>query len=127
MLVLGWRVSWPLCAAGGARALLCPASIGTACESGLYTSTQLQYMRASASSRDARDLIFHRAIVNTCAGLRGAAKEDACAVASMETTRKINNALIHAIEDGDGEALDRAMSAMSAHVRAWRKEPEQHK
>ena len=115
MLVLGWRVSWPLCAAGGARALLCPASIGTACESGLYTSTQLQYMRASASSRDARDLIFHRAIVNTCAGLR---KEDACAVASIETTRRINNALIHAIEDGDGEALDRAMRA---HVRAWRK------
>jgi glucose-1-phosphate adenylyltransferase len=27
MLVLGWRVSWPLCAAGGARALLCAGSI----------------------------------------------------------------------------------------------------
>jgi len=115
MLVLGWRVWWPLCAAGGARALLCPAIIGTACDSGLYTSTLLQYMRASASSRDARDLIFHRAIVKTCAGLR---KEDASAAASIEATRKANNALIHAIEDGDGEALDKAMSA---HMRAWRK------
>ena len=85
--------------------MLCPASIGTACESGLYTSTQLQYMRASASSRDARDLIFHRAIVKTCTGLR---KEDAGAVASIEATRRANNALIHAIEDGDGEYMCRA-------------------
>ena len=114
MLVLGWRVSWPLCAAGGARALLCPASIGTACDSGLYTSTQLQYMRASASSRDARDLIFHRAIVKTCAGLR---KEDACAAASIEATRRANNQLMHALELGDGEALDKAMSV---HMRVCR-------
>ncbi len=117
MLVLGWRVSWPLCAAGGARALLCPACIGTACESGLYSATQLQYMRASASSRDARDLIFHRAIVKTCAGLR---KEDACAAASIEISRKANNALIHAIEDGDGDALDRAMSAHMRARRGWK-------
>ena len=114
MLVLGWRVLWPLCAAGGARALLCPASIGTACDSGLYTSTQLQYMRASASSRDARDLIFHRAIVKTCAGLR---KEDARAAASIEATRRANNQLMHALEVGDGEALDKAKSV---HMRVCR-------
>jgi hypothetical protein len=106
MLVLGWRVWWPLCAADGVRALLCPASIGTACDSGLYTSTQLQYMRASASSRDARDLIFHRAIVKTCSGLR---KEDASAAASIEATRRLNNQLMHAVEDAKGDALDIAM------------------
>ncbi len=74
-------------------------------------------MRASASSRDARDLIFHRAIVKTCAGLR---KEDACAAASIEISRKANNALIHAIEDGDGDALDRAMSAHMRARRGWK-------
>ncbi len=101
----------PLCAAGGARALLCAASIGTACESGMYTAAQMSYMRASASSRDARDLIFHRAIIKTCAGLK---KEDACA-AQMDATRRANNALIHALEDQDGEALD---NAMEQHIRA---------
>jgi uncharacterized membrane protein YhiD involved in acid resistance len=105
MLVLGWRVSWPVCAAGGARALLCAASIGTACESGMYTAAQMSYMRASAASRDARDLIWHRSVVKTCAGLK---KEDACA-AQMDSTRKANNQLMHALEDGDGDALDKAM------------------
>ena len=98
-------MAWPVCAMGGARALLCASSLATACESGLYSATQLQYMRASASSRDARDLIFHRAIIKTCAGLK---KEDACA-AQMDSTRKANNQLMHALEDGDGDALDKAM------------------
>ena len=112
MLVLGWRVSWPLCAAGGARALLCPASISRACDSGLYTPNQLSYFHASAGSRDARDIVFHRAVMKTCAGLR---KEDASAAASIEITRRANNQLMHALEVGDGEALD---EAMSAHMQA---------
>jgi hypothetical protein len=114
MLVLGWRVAWPLLSAGGARALLCAASISRACESGLYTPNQLSYFRASAGSRDARDIIFHRAVMKTCAGLR---KEDACAAASIEATRRANNQLMHALELGDGDALDQAMSA---HMRAMR-------
>jgi hypothetical protein len=112
MLLLGWRVAWPVCAMGGARALLCASSLATACESGLYSATQLQYMRASASSRDARDLIWHRSVVKTCAGLK---KEDACA-AQMDITRRANNALIHALENQDGDALDKAMEL---HMKAW--------
>jgi hypothetical protein len=113
MLVLGWRVAWPVCAIGGARALLCASSLATACESGLYTAPQMSYLKASASSRDARDLIWHRSVVKTCAGLR---KEDACA-AQIDATRKANNALIHALEDADGSALD---AAMSLHMQAWK-------
>ena len=96
----------------GVRALLCPCSIGRACASGMFTPALLEYMRASRESRDARDIIFHRAVMKMCAGLR---KEDACAAASIDTTRRANNALIHAIEDGD--ALD---AAMHAHVKARR-------
>ena len=114
MLVLGWRVSWPLCAAGGARALLCPASISRACESGIYTRNQISYFRASAGSRDARDIVFHRAVIKTCEGLQA---EDECAAASIEACRRANNQLMHALEVGDGDALDKAMSA---HMRARR-------
>ena len=115
MLVLGWRVSWPLCAAGGARALLCAASIGTACESGLYTVSQMSYMRASAGSRDARDVVWHRTIARTCAGL----KQDMCALekSAVEAQRIANNQVMHALEAGNGDALDKAMHA---HMRAHR-------
>ena len=114
MLVLGWRVSWPLFLAGGARALLCPASIGRACDSGMFTPALLEYMRASRESRDARDIIFHRAMMKMCTGLR---KEDKCVAASIDVTRRANNALIHVIEDGD--ALDAAKHEhmKSRHVR----------
>jgi hypothetical protein len=115
MLVLGWRVAWPLLSAGGARALLCAASIGQACESGLFTAAQLQYMRVSASSRDARDIVWHRTVARTCAAL----KKDMCAMerSAVEAQRLANNQLMHALELGDGDALDQAMSA---HMRAMR-------
>ena len=115
MLVLGWRVAWPVCAMGGARALLCAASIGTACESGLYTVAQMSYMRASAGSRDARDVVWHRTIARTCAGL----KQDLCALekSAVEAQRIANNQVMHALEAGNGDALDKAMHA---HMRAHR-------
>ena len=112
MLVLGWRVCL-LSRVCGARALLCAASIGRACESNLYTPAQMTYFRASADSRDARDVVFHRAVLKTCAGL----KVDGRAAASIENTRLANNALIHALEIGDGDALD---VAMQTHVNARR-------
>jgi len=98
------RVSAQHLAGGSVRALLCPCSIGRACDSGMFTPALLEYMRASRESRDARDIIFHRAVLKMCAGLR---KEDACAAASIDATRRANNALIHVIEDGD--ALDAGM------------------
>jgi hypothetical protein len=53
-------------------------------------------------------------VIKTCEGLH---TEDECAAASIEITRRANNQLMHALEVGDGDALDRAMSA---HVRARR-------
>lgn len=89
---------------GATRAVLCAGSIGRACDSGMFTVTQLEYMRASRDSRDARDIIFHRAMMKMCAGMR---KENACVAASIDATRRANNALIHVIEEVD--ALDAAM------------------
>lgn len=91
--------------AAGTRALLCAASLSRACESGLYTTAQVSYMRTSAGSRDVRDVTWHRSIMKTCAGL----EIDASAAAQIDATRRANNALIHSLDTGDAEALDRAL------------------
>ena len=91
--------------AAGSRALLCAASLSRACDSGLYTTGQMSYMRASAGSRDVRDVTWHRSIMKTCAGL----EVDASAAAQIDATRRANNALIHSLDTGDAEALDRAL------------------
>jgi hypothetical protein len=90
--------------AAGTRALLCAGSIGRAWDSGMFTQAQMEYMQATRESRDARDIIFHRAMMKMCAGLR---KQDACVAASIDATRKANNALIHVLEDVDD--FDKAM------------------
>lgn len=91
--------------AAGSRALLCAASLSRACESGLYTNAQVSYMRASAGSRDMRDVTWHRSIMKTCSGL----EVDASAAAQIDATRRANNALIHSLDTGDAEALDKAL------------------
>jgi hypothetical protein len=113
MLISGWRVGWPLCAAGGARALFCAAGLGQACASGLFSVEQLAYLRASAHSRDARDLVWQRAAAKMCAST----PRDTFAAASIEATRKLNNALLHALDVGDGAALESAMRAVAAAER----------
>jgi hypothetical protein len=97
-LVMRGRARVSAQAGAGLRALLCPCSIGQACESGMFTPALLEYMRASCESRDARDIIFHRGMMKMCAGLR---QEDASAAASIDATRRANNALIHVIDDGN--------------------------
>lgn len=97
--------------AAGTRALLCAGSIGRACDSGMFTPLQLEYMRASRESRDARDIIFHRAMMKMCAGLR---KEDACVAACIDATRKANNALIHVIDDRDAVKHEHSLTASTA-------------
>ena len=73
--------------AAGSRALLCAGSIGRACDSGMFTSAQLEYMRASRESCDARDVAWHRAVTRL--------------VHAQGPERVRNNAIMHALEDLD--------------------------
>ncbi len=113
---LGLGVCWRACAPRGVRwrALLCEASIERAFDSGMFTPALLEYMQASRESHDARDIIFHRGMMKMCAGLR---KEDACAAASIDATRRANNALIHVIDDADGDARAQASEGRKGRER----------
>ena len=44
------------------RGLLSVATIERACDSDMFTAAQLQYMRSSRDSVDARDVAWHRAV-----------------------------------------------------------------
>jgi hypothetical protein len=60
------------------RGLLSVATIERACDSDMFTAAQLQYMRSSRDSVDARDVAWHRAVtrlVNTHAPERVANNE----------------------------------------------------
>ena len=85
--------------AAGTRALLCAGSIGRACDSGMFTPLQLEYMRASRESCDARDVSWHRAVTRL--------------VDTHGPDRVRNNAIMHVLEDVDGfeGATDKAMPA----------------
>jgi len=72
---------------GATRAVLCAGSIGRACDSGMFTVTQLEYMRASRDSCDARDVVWHRAVTRL--------------VDAHGPDRVRNNAIMHALEDAD--------------------------
>lgn len=86
----------------GTRALLCAGSIGRACDSGLFTAAQLEYMRASRDSCDARDVVWHRAVTRLV-GVDG-------------PDRARNNAIMHALEDA--QDADRSATAKAkAHGR----------
>ena len=75
--------------AAGTRALLCPATIARACDSGIFTVTQMEYMRASRESCDARDVSWHRSVTRLV-GAQG-----------NEPDRVRNNAIMHALEDAE--------------------------
>lgn len=85
--------------AAGSRALLCAGSIGRACDSGMFTPFQLEYMRASRESCDARDVSWHRAVTRL--------------VDTHGPDRVRNNAIMHVLEDVDGfeGAIDKTMPA----------------
>jgi hypothetical protein len=85
--------------AAGTRALMCAGSIGRACDSGMFTVAQLEYMRASRESCDARDVSWHRAVTRL--------------VDTHGPDRVRNNAIMHVLEDVDGfeGAMDKTMSA----------------
>ena len=95
--------------AAGTRALLCPVSIGRACDSGMFTVAQLEYMRASRESCDARDVVWHRAVTKTVERLetmQQAGQPWCCAEMpeKAETDRAANNEIMHALEDAEGRS-----------------------
>lgn len=79
---LGRRSGAGVCRAP-ARALLCPGSIRLACDSGMFSAAQLEYMRKSGESCDARDVVWHRAVAKLVD-----ARED----------RAANNEIMHALD-----------------------------
>ena len=66
------------------RALLSPATIARACDSSMFSVAQLEYMRASRDSVDARDVVWHRAVTRL--------------VHAHAPERVANNEIIHALD-----------------------------
>ena len=96
--------------AAGTRALLCAGSIGRACDSGLFTAAQMEYMRASRESCDARDVVWHRAVTRL---VRVREHEN-------EPDHARNNAIMHALEDAQ-DADRNATAKAKAHGRGRRR------
>ena len=67
------------------RALLSPATIALACDSGMFTAAQLEYLRASRKSRDARDVAWHRSVTKL--------------VHTHGPEREANNGIMHPLDD----------------------------
>ncbi len=67
------------------RALLSPATIALACDSGMFTAAQLEYLRVSRNSRDARDVAWHRSVTRL--------------VHAHAPERDANNAIMHPLDD----------------------------
>lgn len=67
------------------RALLSPATIALACDSGMFTAAQLEYLRVSRNSRDARDVAWHRSVTRL--------------VHTHAPERDANNGIMHPFDD----------------------------
>ena len=69
------------------RAMLSPATIARACDSGMFTAAQLEYLRASKNSGDARDVAWHRAVTRL--------------VNAHAPERVANNLIMHPLDDDE--------------------------
>jgi hypothetical protein len=89
------RQSRPRVCTAPARALLCAGSIGRACDSGMFSAAQLEYMRASRKSCDARDVSWHRSVTKLvdAQGVWGTEDKQ-----STDTDRAANNEIMHALD-----------------------------
>jgi hypothetical protein len=80
------------------RALLSPATIARACDSGMFTAAQLEYLRASKNSGDARDVAWHRAVTRL--------------VNAHAPERVANNLIMHPLDDDEEARHARAHSCL---------------
>ena len=70
-----FTIAGAVCLPRTARCLLSPATVGLADNSSVFSDAQLQYMHATQTSRDPRDVVWHRALteqINPDGAERGA-------------------------------------------------------
>jgi len=83
MLALAHAVRFPMRLLN-TRALLSPATIARACDSSMFSVAQLEYLRASRDSVDARDVAWHRSVTRL--------------VHAHAPERVANNEIMHALD-----------------------------
>jgi hypothetical protein len=112
---LGGRGRARVCTAP-ARALLCAGSISEACDSGMFSAAQLEYMRASRESCDARDVVWHRAVTKLvdAHGVWGTTNEK-----GMHSDRAANNEIMHALDSRERSKHAKRDKHVQ-HRRGWR-------
>lgn len=69
------------------RCVMSPATLVLAVRSNVFSNAQIEYMQKTQSSRDPRDVVWHRAVTNQ--------------VNPDGTERKTNNDIMHALEHDD--------------------------
>jgi hypothetical protein len=67
------------------QCLISPATLAVALKSNVFSQAQLQYMQSTQSSRDPRDVVWHRAVTKQ--------------VNPAGTERETNNRIMHALDD----------------------------
>jgi hypothetical protein len=72
------------------RCVMSPATLVLAVRSNVFSTAQIEYMQKTQSSRDPRDVVWHRAVTNQ--------------VNPDGSERKINNDIMHALEHDDVDA-----------------------
>lgn len=69
------------------RCVMSPATFAIAVRSNVFSHAQLEYMQRTQSSRDPRDVVWHRAVTKQ--------------VNPEGSERQTNNEIMHALEDDD--------------------------
>lgn len=69
------------------QCVISPATLAVALKSNVFSQAQLQYMESTQSSRDPRDVVWHRAVTKQ--------------VNPAGTERETNNKIMHALDDDD--------------------------
>jgi hypothetical protein len=68
-----------------ARCVLSPATVTIAARSNMFSESQLEYMQATQTSSDPRDVVWHRAVTKQ--------------VNPTGAEREANNGIMHALDD----------------------------
>jgi len=71
--------------------LISPATLAVALKSNVFSQAQLQYMQRTQSSRDPRDVVWHRAVTKQ--------------IHPEGTERETNNGIMHALDDDVGVCI----------------------
>jgi hypothetical protein len=69
------------------QCLISPATLAVALKSNVFSQAQLQYMQRTQSSRDPRDVVWHRAVTKL--------------INPEGTERETNNGIMHALDADD--------------------------